>query len=132
MRLFYFADGYSRRLDALIDARQIEVGTKGWACNSRWLLGKHDGSSPEKCARDDVQDVRDAAALIVRHGPSTKGGKWVELGLAIAWQKPVCMIVTKGSLDGDATEPPVFAYPAEFTHWAATQAEVIEWLDNLS
>ena len=54
MRMFYFADGYSRRVGALDDSRRIEAGTKGWECNARWLLGGHDNAPPETSARADM------------------------------------------------------------------------------
>ena len=130
MRLFYFADSYARRGGAQDDCRRIEAGTKGWMCNARWLSGNRP-LPPETWARVDVEDLREASAVIIGHGRSTQGGKWVELGLAIAWGKPICMIFPTGPLWAGATEPPVFAYPKEFTHWVVNPEEAMQWLGDL-
>ena len=131
MRLFYFADGYNRRADARTDSRRIQAGTKGWVCNAQWLLGGLDNLPPETCARADMGDIRNASAVIIGPGPSTQGGKWVELGLAIALEKPVCMIFPPG-FPAAGAPPPVFAYPREHTVWVAGIESAMQWLDNLS
>ena len=64
--------------------------------------------TPTSRARD-IADVRHADVFVLCHGPSTRGGKWVELGLAMALRKPVLILVDAERCRA-APRMPVFAY----------------------
>ena len=101
---FYLAAPYNTRDESLHKVREIER-LSGWTCNARWVLGMHDGKEPDLCVRDDYNDLRDADALILLDGVSSKGGMWVELGMAIALSKKVIFVRENANL---LTKPPVF------------------------
>ncbi len=106
---FYLAGGYSGREALQRLARRIEVET-GAECTARWLDGRHDDGTSIDAARDDFLDVRRGDTLVVAHGPSTRGVKWVELGLALAWNKPVVLLIELRSGRRYGPRPPVFAW----------------------
>lgn len=83
-RKFYLAGSYGARLNLLPVAKRIEDAT-GWECTSRWLHGDHDKLPEVQCARDDRDDIYAADVLVVDMTyDSTRGGMWVEVGLALA------------------------------------------------
>lgn len=104
----YIAGRYSRRLEFCEYKRDLQ--DLGHVVTSRWLLGGHQiddqgraiGDEGEarveagdivlaaKFAQDDVQDVREAQVLLAfteapNAGGRNRGGRHVELGLALAW-----------------------------------------------
>ena len=119
----YLAARYSRRTE-LVDYR-ADLTARGAEVTSRWLNGDHqidnsgtpigesgealvEGSSPdgaalrEHFAQEDVADVMRADMLIAfteqpRVGPS-RGGRWVEFGLAIALGIPMVVIGPRENL----------------------------------
>ena len=126
MRQFYLAAGYSARRTMKQAAERIAARAAGWQCCSRWLEGGHDNTASSVCGDDDLEDVRAADAMVVFHGPSTRGGKWVELGIAIERRIPI-LLVGGGN---QPPAPPVFAFTIAVT-WAESNAESIniaEWL----
>ena len=147
---FYLAAGYSGRQHHARLGRLIEEETSA-VCTSGWLDGRHDGETALASAAEDLYDVQRAEALVLVHGPSTRGGKWVELGLALARSKPVVMLVERrrgkiygppppvfawlsgvaryevcsdGSRPGDLTMDPTWPGPAEFVIGVATAFEL--------
>lgn len=89
---FYLAGPYSdrKRLSACAGAIARE---SGWECNARWLRGDHDGMLPTRAAREDVKDVRAADALVMfAERSSTRGGMWVEFGIAVERGIPIVVI----------------------------------------
>ena len=105
---FYLADAYSKGEERFKDMQYIEQAS-GWHCTSRWLKGDltvdYEKASWKLCAEHDVADVMEADALVICSGASTHGGKWVELGLAIALQKLIYFVRWHPD-----SNPPVFAY----------------------
>lgn len=86
---FYLAGPYSAR-PRLARVAEIIEQTSGWQCTSRWLTGCHDEADPCAAAQDDMADVRAAQALVIDvHRPSTRGGMWVEFGLALGLGLPI-------------------------------------------
>lgn len=119
----YLAARYSRREELCGYRQQLEM--EGHLVTSRWLNGKHQisdrgtpiGDHGEKLveeggdeaaelrdmfATEDVSDVRGAKILIAftegaRSGPS-RGGRHVELGMALALQKRVLIVGPRENL----------------------------------
>ena len=91
---FYLAASYRMRVLAEETSRNLE-GLTGWKSCARWLEGRHDDAMPRLCADMDVADVREADAVIVMAGEFSRGGKWVEFGLAVGLRKPLCLIIGK-------------------------------------
>lgn len=115
---FYLAARYSRR-EELLGVRDF-VEAFGGEVTSRWLNGDHqlsDAGTPigndgealvengdgeraatlrAKFALDDFEDVRRADVLVAFTEPprstASRGGRHVELGLALAWQKHVIIV----------------------------------------
>lgn len=109
----YLAARYSRREELLGYRTDLEAA--GHLVTSRWLAGAHQWDplaagieSPEtametipieavRFATDDVEDVAAAELLIAfterpRANLASRGGRHVELGLALAWGKPVVIV----------------------------------------
>jgi nucleoside 2-deoxyribosyltransferase len=102
--LIYLAARYSRRLE-LVDYRR-ELEKLGFSVTSKWLDGDHQMSAAgsdqaeaahrRRLALEDWDDLRNADLVIVfTEAPrttSTRGGRHVELGAAIAWGKPTIVV----------------------------------------
>lgn len=109
----YLASRYSRRLE--LCEHRTTLKALGVEVTGRWLNGGHqvddqgitlgevgvaevEEGSPlaGKFAQDDVEDVDRADSLILftnepRSAPM-RGGAFVEMGLALAWGKPVIVV----------------------------------------
>jgi len=111
----YLAARYSRRLEIAGYAEELRL--RGIIVTSRWLDGSHqisDGAVPlgdtaeaaaalrVRFARDDYDDVRTADTLVAFTEPprssSSRGGRHVELGLALAWGKAVIVVGPRENL----------------------------------
>lgn len=116
MTTIYLASRYSRRLE-LCGYRE-ELLALGHDVTARWLNGEHQvdnegvaiGEGGEqrvesggdaiaaKFAQDDFEDVATARLVIafteVPRGPggSSRGGRHVELGMALAWAKDIIVV----------------------------------------
>ena len=115
---FYLAGAYNARLELAAAAEAIER-VSGWRCTSRWLTGEHNEAEPpdgsggdhqgaalRKAANDDVADVREAQALVLDASlDSTRGGMWIEFGIALERRMPIVVVSTSGRAG-----LPVFAY----------------------
>ena len=111
-KTFYLAGSYSARKRLYAESR-ILTGATGIRCTSRWLKGLHDGVKPKKCAQDDIEDVEAAVVFILYlDKPSTTGGMWVELGLALAQHKEIYIIS-----EGEAGNAACFAHLVPRDRW---------------
>ena len=114
----YLASRYSRRVELCDYRSQLEQ--LGHSVTSRWLNGKHQlsrdglrigavgeeyveaGSDREAAelraffAEEDMEDVRTADLVIAftefPRAKASRGGRHVELGMALAWSKPVYLV----------------------------------------
>ena len=106
----YLAARYGRREELL--GYKAELEAEGHSVPARWLLGEHqanDGaleveaatesipSIARAFAEDDIADLKAADLLIAfsevpRGTHGSRGGRHVELGLALAWGKPIIVI----------------------------------------
>lgn len=109
----YLAARYSRREELLGYRTDLEAA--GHEVTSRWLHGAHQWDplaagieSPESAiatvpieavrfAQEDLRDVADAELLIAfterpRANLASRGGRHVELGLALAWDKHIVIV----------------------------------------
>ena len=94
---FYLAGPYNERANLAAAAETIE-NISGWHCTSRWLTGAHDEATPSKAAQEDVDDVREAQVLVIDAArTSTRGGMWVEFGIAVERRMPIVVICPPGS-----------------------------------
>jgi hypothetical protein len=65
---------------------------------SRWIDGKTASNDYERnrFASEDVEDIKNSCTLIVRNDPNYFGSGWggrhVEYGLAIAWEKDIFLV----------------------------------------
>ena len=121
---FYLAGPYSDR-EHLRSCASVVAGVSGWTCNARWLDGSHDGMGPNVAAKEDFEDVDSAHALVIdARRQSTRGGMWVEAGIAIAQGKPVVAIVAEPQL------PNVFMFLPK-VYWAGDETEAGHMLASL-
>ena len=105
----YLAARYDRREEMCQHAETLRA--LGHEVTARWLMGTHQlYPSPEKIdamaenvpveampfARDDYEDVRVCDCLVLfsetPKSYSKRGGRHVEFGLALAWDKLVCVV----------------------------------------
>ena len=89
---FYMAGPFSE-IERLKDAAVIISQVSGWKCNSRWLKGIHHEAYPIQAAQDDLKDVRTSDALVIdMNMGSTRGGMWVEFGVALQAEIPIVVV----------------------------------------
>ena len=118
-KTFYLAGSYSQRTGLKIFAELIE-NLSDWKCNARWLDGDHDNASAQKCAMDDIEDLQESDVFILRHGKSSAGGMWVELGMAMAKGRPIILYMPDDAL---TIPPPVFAFITG-VQWVVTPEQI--------
>ena len=94
MKSVYLAGRYSRRLE--LDSYAQQLRERGWELTSQWLTGLEDDMDLEDIAVQDMWDVKEADVLIAFTEPleprETRGGRHVELGMALAWGKPIVVV----------------------------------------
>ena len=93
MPSIYIAATYERRLE--MQEYRDELLALGYSVTSRWLEGTHDKEPWEICALHDYHDVQDAYYVVTFTAPAgtySRGGRHVEVGLAIAWDKQVLLV----------------------------------------
>ncbi len=89
----YIAARYKKRMELLQFSHKLEA--RGHIITSRWLQGKHDHEEDVVCAKHDFEDVKECDVIISfteEPRTATRGGRHVELGLALAWGK-TCIVV---------------------------------------
>jgi len=141
VRLIYLAARYSRRLELCSYRGQLE--DLGHIVTARWLQGGHqiddqgrnigvagekaveDGSPlAGKFAQDDMDDVARAQVVIAftefpGAGGRARGGRHVELGLALAWGRDVAVVGPREN---------VFCWLPRIQHFEDWGPEVGRWL----
>ena len=89
----YIAARYKKRAELLQLSRKIAM--HGHIITARWLEGNHEHEEDVVCAKHDFEDVGNSDVVISfteEPRTSTRGGRHVELGLALAWNK-TCIII---------------------------------------
>lgn len=98
----YLAARYGRRLQMLGIAQQLE--SRGHRVTSRWIRGEHDSldgdASPAQqaaWAEENIEDINSADVLLtITEEPGTdgagRGGRHVELGVALGMDMPVLLV----------------------------------------
>lgn len=98
----YLAGRYSRRVE--LAGYADELRSYGLEITSRWLLGNHQaendelhrGAAAERFAAEDVADLDAADVLLAFTEPprssSSRGGRHVEFGYALAQGKPILVV----------------------------------------
>ena len=108
-KTFYLASGFPSREGCKAIVSKIENETK-WVNTASWITDdEHILGDAKKLANTDQTDLYRAGIVIVLPTRSSKGGKWVELGMAIALKKPVYYV---NSITATLDTPPdnIFLY----------------------
>lgn len=94
MRKAYLAAKFSRREE--MESYVPLFNDMGYDVIARWVFGGEDGLTREDIAKLDLDDVAAADTLIIfthpRREPQTGGGRFVEMGYAIALGKEIIVI----------------------------------------
>ena len=89
---FYIAASMEFQEEAKDIAHRVSRYAKEWVCGSRWIFKKpvSSGFHLKVAAIEDFDDLKEASALVFVHpGVSTSGGKYVEMGIALALEIPI-------------------------------------------
>lgn len=90
----YMAAKYSRREEMENYAPRLEAA--GWKVNARWVFGEEEGMSGADISAMDLEDVETSDALVIfthpRAEPQSGGGRFVEMGYAMALNKDIYVI----------------------------------------
>lgn len=138
---FYLAGSFSRLEQ--IQACAEDLRLRGYTVDCRWLQGPHqvhpgaekvesakDTMPPEAVlfAKDDVEDLYKADAIICfTESPALKvgrGGRHVELGMAIAWGKEIHIVGPRENVFCCLPEVKVHASWEEFLSWLRCGLEI--------
>jgi nucleoside 2-deoxyribosyltransferase len=88
----YIAGSYAARAELAEIVRNFPSWVES---TSTWLSGCHDDAPPLVCATCDFADIDRADMVIVfTQHPGSKGGRYVEVGYALAKGKPVVLVGT--------------------------------------
>lgn len=98
---FYLAASFPRRSEALEIAKEITRETDA-KCTARWIHNTYhtygnEGQDKKYC-QEDLDDVRKGGFLVLLtdgEKQQSKGGRHTELGIALAFSKPVIIIGPK-------------------------------------
>lgn len=94
MKTVYLASKFSRREE--MESYVPLFRNVGYDCVARWVFGGEDGLSREDIAVLDLEDVAKADSLVIftheRGEPQPGGGRFVEMGYALALGKEVHVI----------------------------------------
>ena len=102
--LFFYAAGPFDQRDSIHDSverLQMRLGEK-WKCTSSWLKQEWVDLSDHEIAIHDLGDLRRAHVILLYAGQSTGGGMWVEMGYALALDRPIIQLNLS---DGVAPNP---------------------------
>ena len=94
----YLASRYRRRKE--LENYAQDLANQGWEVTSRWVFGHHENDcrSPTIYALEDWDDLARAQWMMAfteepnDHGSYSRGGRHVELGMALAWGKNVVIV----------------------------------------
>lgn len=75
----------------LMEELRPQIEAHGYEVVSRWHMEPQDDNVERQCLVD-YNDVRVADIVYMFTGGSTRGGMYVELGLALAWGKEIILI----------------------------------------
>ena len=123
---FYLAARYSSRAFAAAFADRLEIETGGqWSCCARWLHGDPAGGDRE-IALADLEDVLSADALVVYGPPSSRGGMWIEAGIALGAGLPVLRVAWTppgGGAETPSPDPVFMSLPEVFRVTSANASD---------
>lgn len=93
---YYLAARFPRRAEMERIAKKINKAMPDAECVARWVFGGEEGLNRMQIANLDLHDVNRADTLIIfthpRGEPHPGGGRFVEMGYALAKQKRVIVI----------------------------------------
>lgn len=97
----------------------------GYEVIARWVFGGEDGLSREDIAKLDLDDVAEAETLIIfthpRGVPQSGGGRFVEMGYALALGKEVIVIGPHENVFTSATGVKVYDTLEDFAKGTETK-----------
>ena len=144
MPTYYMAAGFNDKAILRELAAQVcrESGKDNypagpWVCNSRWLMSDEKNYSVGKTREEkaehgymDIEDIDNAHAVVLISNESVGGGKWVELGYALATNKPVIYWQVQG-LQSTSNKINPFVH-AKCVAWAGNVDEVVKYLRSIA
>ena len=88
----YLAGSYMDR--EILREKAMWLGHQGIAVTASWLSSMHDGVDPILAARHDITEIESSSVFVLdmAHSPSTKGGRHVEMGYALALRIPILIV----------------------------------------
>jgi nucleoside 2-deoxyribosyltransferase len=96
----YIAAPYEERKQA--NRVRVRLAAQSIACSSRWLTDDGSATLSHEWARADLDDVRAADALLALNPPAYhqrgSGGRHVELGYALALDKPILVVGERSNI----------------------------------
>ena len=128
---YYLAGSYNRRDALMSKANEISKCSNESIkieCVSRWLQGNA-GSPSAQVAEWDMDDVRAADVLVIESGLSTTGGKWVELGMALALNKPVLFL--RKNIEEDRHTPVFITMCSRETSYTTDNCTIADYIIGL-
>lgn len=89
------ARGWAKHLEA-----EGYTITSRWLYDGQWKPPDYDDAGRCRGALDDHEDVKDCDVLILQEGDyrTCHGGKYVEMGIALALDKPCFVIGERGNI----------------------------------
>lgn len=127
---FYYAASFTPVENHYSNMRTV-ARLSGWKCTSRWLKesAKHAKMSPADQARMDTADIIDADVFVMSmRNPSTQGGMFVELGIALTRGMQVIIYDPRKALERQYT---VFCHMSGVKR-VHTIEEVAAFLEGIS
>ena len=93
---YYLAARFPRRAEMKKIAKRFSKALPGSECVARWVFGGEKGLNRQQIAQLDLHDVKRADTLFIftypRGEPQPGGGRFVEMGYALALNKRVIVI----------------------------------------
>ena len=130
---FYFGSNFNLNGEPRVDVARALIRVledlTGWRCTSRWPWSPHHGgqtfgSTREIMALTDLTDLRAADYVILLPLNGTARGCHVELGAALAWDKPTYLWRPFGQ-DGTSFDSLCVGFPVE---WKAAVGDALRKL----
>lgn len=133
---FYYGSNFNLGGTPRVDVARAVIATlervTGWKCTSRWPWSPHHGgqsfgSTREIMALTDLTDIARADNVILLPLNGTARGCHVEMGAALAWDKPTYLWRPNGE-EGTSFDSICVEFPQE---WKIAVYEVLETLQGL-
>jgi nucleoside 2-deoxyribosyltransferase len=89
----YLAGAYTSRQRLAAIAQELRTNGTRIQVDTVWLLDEYENANPFECAAVDLRDIKSADMLLLFTDTNgTRGGMYVELGIALAKGIPVIIV----------------------------------------